>query len=222
MIEVFSFPELNQIMEYRSNTTSTKTVYAHLKKFLQYTEKRNCVVYLSLENNTIGEGLIALYEVDETFPQNVNIISGDDSGMRIGFHTDNKSKLRAAMALKSLVETGKIGIRSRELLQEMKNYVRKGGSYAAQIGSTDDGISAMMILCRMLMEIASFEESAYDMFYSVSMNEDITDEINLFNFDVANQEADLVAEELGDDVFEIDQPNMPFDEPQFPRASGFI
>lgn len=208
-IEVFSFPELNQVMEYRSNTTSTKVVYSHIKKLLQYLEKKNCSVYFSLENNTIGEGLIALYEVDETFPSNVDVISGDEDKHRIGFRTDKKAKLRAAMALKSLVETGKINIRSRELLQEMKNYVRKGGSYEAQVGSTDDAISSMMILCRMLMEISSFEESAYDMFYSTTMG-DITDEINLFNFDVASQEAQLV-NQAESDPFEM-EPDEQFEE----------
>ena len=205
VIEVFSFPQLNQVMEYRSNTTATKVVYQHIKKLLQYLESKSCTVYFSLENNTIGEGLISLYEVDENFPVNVDIVSGDDSKERIGFRTDNKAKLKSAVALKTLVETGRINIRSRELLQEMKNYVRKGGSYAAQIGSTDDAISSMMILTRMLVEIASFEDSAYQMFYSVN-GDDITDEINLFNYETASKEADIVDVEAEaiDDLFELD------------------
>lgn len=205
VIEVFSFPQLNQVMEYRSNTTSTKVVYQHIKKLLQFMETKSCTVYFSLENNTIGEGLISLYEVDENFPANVDIISGDDSKDRIGFRTDNKAKLKSAVALKTLVETGRINIRSRELLQEMKNYVRKGGSYAAQVGSTDDAISSMMILTRMLVEIASFEDSAYQMFYSVN-GDDITDEINLFNYETASKEANAVEseEESVDELFEVD------------------
>ncbi len=205
VIEVFSFPQLNQVMEYRSNTTSTKVVYQHIKKLLQYMKTKSCTVYFSLENNTIGEGLISLYEVDENFPINVDIISGDDSKDRIGFRTDNRAKLKSAVALKTLVETGRINIRSRELLQEMKNYVRKGGSYAAQIGSTDDAISSMMILMRMLVEIASFEDSAYQMFYSVN-GDDITDEINLFNYETASKEASAIEseEESVDELFEVD------------------
>lgn len=226
-IEVFSFPDLNQVMEYRSNTTSTKTVYGHIKKLLEYLEKKQCFVYFSLENNTIGEGLISLYEVDETFPNNVDVISGDEDKNRIGFRTDKKAKLRSAMALKSLVETGKITVRSRELLQEMKNYIRKGGSYEAQVGGTDDAISAMMIMCRMLLEISSFDDSAYDMFYSTTMSDDITDEINLFTFDVASEESKILDVDSSDDVFDLSDELGPnetmnsFQDRSF-SSSGFI
>ena len=53
-------------------------------------------------------------------------------------------------------------VKSRMLLQELKEFSRRAGSYAARSGSTDDCVSAVLIIMRILEEISSFEQAAFD------------------------------------------------------------
>lgn len=166
-IEVFSFPDLEQVAEWRSNTMSTVQAYYNLKKLLYVLEKVNAVVYFSVENNGVGEGILSLYEADEYPPESAEFVSESGSN-RKGITTTTKSKLRSCVSFKELVERGEIKIHSRVLLEEMKQYVRKKGSYCAKPGSTDDLISSCLIIIRLLEEVASFDQDAYDKLYAHS------------------------------------------------------
>ena len=55
---------------------------------------------------------------------------------RKGFNTSNKPKLAACNKLKTLVETGKMKIRSSSLISELKTFVAHGVGYAAKPGET--------------------------------------------------------------------------------------
>jgi hypothetical protein len=169
-IEVFSFPDLQQIAEFRSNTTSSPILYLTLTWILKKAGQAGSNVYFSVENNGVGEGVISLYQADENPPPVGEFISEEGKG-RLGMTTTGKSKIRACLNFKQLVERAKLGVRSKSLLGEMKNYARKNGSYEAQIGATDDSISATLIVLRLLEEIATYEQDAYDTLYSVDEEE---------------------------------------------------
>ena len=47
----------------------------------------------------------------------------------------------------------------------MKTYVRKADGFAAQTGATDDCISALYVIVRMLSEIAMYDPRAYAKLY---------------------------------------------------------
>jgi hypothetical protein len=79
------------------------------------------------------------------------------------------------MNLKELVTKGKIKIKSKLLLTELKGFVRKLGSYSAQYGSTDDSISATLIVIRLLEEISTYEDKAFEMLYNLGDEEFIDD-----------------------------------------------
>lgn len=162
---VYEFPSMEQVAEFRSNTMSSVTAYHMLKKLLRILEKSQSSVYFSVENNGVGEGIIALYEADENPPTTAEFVS--ESGQnRKGMTTTGKSKIKACMTFKEMVERNSLGIKSKAHIAEMKQYVRKGGSYAAKIGGTDDLISGTLIAIRLLEEIASFDQEAYDKLYS--------------------------------------------------------
>ena len=74
--------------------------------------------------------------------------------------------MKACVDVKQMLESGKMILRSAVDIKEFKNFVRKRDSYQAQIGSTDDCICAILICIRILTEIASFEQSAFDKLYS--------------------------------------------------------
>lgn len=157
----FEFPSMEQVFEFRSNTMSPPYVYKVLKNLIKYAERENGTVYFSVENNGVGEGVISLYEADETPPEMAEFVS-EEGAKRRGMTTTNKTKMRACVNFKEMFEKHNMVINSLLLLKELKSFVRKAGSYAAQIGATDDSISAVLIILRVLEEIATYDQEAYD------------------------------------------------------------
>lgn len=160
-IEVFSFPEMVQVAEYRSNTVSSPLAYHFLKKVIHILRSTGSDVYFSVENNGVGEGIISLHQSDE-FPPDATFVSDDPKQVRDGMTTTAKAKLKACLSLKEMVERNLITIKSLHLLTELKMYVRSGPTYKAKIGGTDDLISAVLIIVRILAELATYDQRAYD------------------------------------------------------------
>lgn len=170
VISIWEFPSLNQIGEWRSNTMSTNMLYGVLKNILLYLEQQDTMVYFSVENNGVGEGTIALFEADETPPASSEFVSEEGKDRR-GMTTTSRTKMRACINLKEMLEKDNMHIRSPVLLAELKTFARKRGSYAAQTGSTDDAISAVLIIVRLIEEIASFDQEAFNKLYSADHEE---------------------------------------------------
>lgn len=164
VFQVFSFPALEQVAEWRSNTMSSVSAYRQLTRMLRMLEQAGCDAYFSVENNGVGEALLALYEADEEPPEEA-ILMSEEGKARLGMNTSGKSKIQACLMFKDLVERGMITIRSQQLLDEMKLFVRTGNSYAAKTGATDDCISAVLIVLRVLGEMSTYEQEAHNKLY---------------------------------------------------------
>lgn len=169
-IVVFEFPSMIQVAEFRSNTMSSAMVYSVLKNLLKYLEQTGSSIFFSVENNGVGEGIIALYEADENPPEYAEFVS-EEGAKRVGMTTTAKKKMRACLDLKEMVEKSTIKIVSRVLLKELKEFSRKAGSYEARTGSTDDLVSACLIVMRILREMASFEQDAFDKLHAFEDDE---------------------------------------------------
>ncbi len=165
VITVFEFPSMIQVAEYRSNTMSTNAVYGILINLIKYLEHMGATIYFSIENNGVGEGIISLLEADEHPPETAEFISEMGKNNR-GMHTVNKVKMRACVNMKEMLERGNLHIRSSVLLAELKSFTRRKGSYEAQLGSTDDCISAVLIVIRLIEEIAAYDQVAFDKLYT--------------------------------------------------------
>ncbi len=165
VITIYSFPAMVQVGEYRSNTMSTNVLYTVMKNILKFIESKGATVYFSIENNGVGQGLIALYQADEKPLEKAEFIS-EEGKDKLGFTTTARSKMRACVNLKEMLEKRNMGIKSRVLLSELKSYIRAKGAYAAQAGATDDCIAATLIVFRLVEEIATFEQAAFDKLYS--------------------------------------------------------
>jgi hypothetical protein len=119
-------------------------------------------IYYSVENNTIGEA--ALISIADYGEQNIpgyflsdNSVTGTSGRkFRKGFNTTNKAKLTACNKFKILVESGRMKIRSKSLISELKTFVALGTSYAAKPGETDDLVMATLLVTRMLMMLQTF------------------------------------------------------------------
>lgn len=170
VITLYEFPEMRQVAEYRSNTMSTNDLYTVLKNILLYMDKMNTMVYFSIENNGVGEGVISLYEADENPPDTCEFVSEEGKNKR-GMTTTSKTKMKACVNLKEMIEKNNMEITSPVMLAELKAYVRTKGAYAAQPGSTDDCVSASLIVTRLIEEIATYDQVAFDKLYTGDFNE---------------------------------------------------
>lgn len=163
VIEIFEFPSMVQVAEFRSNTTSSNYLYKALKGILLILERKNCTIYYSIENNGVGEGILTMIESDENGPELAEFISQSNS-KRPGFSTTGKTKMTACIKFKEMVESNNLIINSNVLLSECKTYARSGKGYEAKSGGTDDCISAVLICIRVLEEIMMYDDKAYATF----------------------------------------------------------
>jgi hypothetical protein len=164
-IQVFDARTTEQVAEWRHNKTDIPTqvrIMIDIVKELNSIVKDEKSIYYSVENNTIGEA--ALISIADYGEQNIpgyflsdNSVTGTSGRkFRKGFNTTNKAKLTACNKFKILVESGRMKIRSKSLISELKTFVALGTSYAAKPGETDDLVMATLLVTRMLMMLQTF------------------------------------------------------------------
>lgn len=163
-IQVFEANTTEQIAEWRHNKTAIPEQIRILSDIITHIyelTKNRDTIYYSVENNTIGEAALISIEQwgEENIPGYFLSESGKGNGRRYrkGFNTTNKSKLSACSKLKTLVETGKMKIRSASLISELKTFVAHGTSYAAKPGETDDLVMAALLNIRMLQLLQTYD-----------------------------------------------------------------
>jgi hypothetical protein len=132
-------------------------VCRHINETVQDTKS----IYYSVENNTIGEAaLISIAEYGEENIQGYFLSEPNGGGSRRyrkGFNTTHKHKLAACNKFKTLIESGKMKVRSSSLVSELKTFVASGTSYAAKIGETDDLVMASILNVRMLQLLQTYD-----------------------------------------------------------------
>jgi hypothetical protein len=165
VIEVFDFPGLNQIAEWRSNEINIPLLYAKVKWLLnKLTEpigRGRAEVLWTFERNGIGEAMCALYVSDERQPEFAELYS--DAPGKYGVYTTGKTKIVSCLQLKTLIEKVNNGMKlnSDILLFELKNFIARGGSYEAKTGSTDDCVMATVGITRLIKRLAEYNDEAF-------------------------------------------------------------
>lgn len=169
-IQVFMLPDMVQVAEWQNNNTPARGQVRTMMQILHTLEGElrdhpeqngEPEIFWTVENNTIGEAILQVIEDtgEDRFPgQMVNEKKkrGQSRRFRKGLNTDNRKKLSACVKLKSLIESGRMEINSRNLVTELKNYVAKGASYSAKSGTHDDLVSATLLIVRMLEVVADW------------------------------------------------------------------
>lgn len=164
-IEVFRLPDLVQVAEWQHNKTDVRGQLKVMVSMLQWMQSQgldNDQMYWSVENNTLGEAaLVAIIEYgEETIP---GYFISEPGSKRRGFSTTNKSKLAACTKYKYYVESDKMKLRSKNLIQETKTFVAHGASFAAKEGDTDDLVMATLLVVRLVEHIMKYDEKTYSM-----------------------------------------------------------
>jgi hypothetical protein len=164
-IQVLELPSCQQVAEWQHNRTPVPGQINVLKEICNYINE--CTgsennIYYSVENNTLGEA--ALITISELGEENIRGLFlsephkiGQSRRYRKGFTTTNKSKLAACAKLKTMIESKKMTVNSRNLISELKNFVASAGSFAAKIGETDDLVLSMLLAVRMTQVLQSFD-----------------------------------------------------------------
>jgi hypothetical protein len=179
-IQVFEIPSYDQVAEWRHNTTGIPGQIRVLKDICDYIAQETGNpqgIYWSVENNAIGEA--ALIVINELGEENIPGLfvsepmrKGHVRKYRKGFNTTHSSKVSACARLKTMIENDKMKIKSGPLISELKAFVATASSYKAKPGETDDLISAVLLVIRMISVLKDWDPRVYNTFNSVDNFED--------------------------------------------------
>jgi hypothetical protein len=163
-IQVWQLPEMVQVAEWQHNQTPTKgqvrmllRVLHVLKQDLSGNALQNGEpeIYWSVEANGLGEA--ALTVISDTgehrFPG--QFVSekkkpGAARNRTKGLVTTPRNKIAACLRFKSLVESGRATIHSKELIKQLKGFVATENSFKAKPGDKDDLVMATILCVRMI------------------------------------------------------------------------
>jgi hypothetical protein len=87
---------------------------------------------------------------------------------KLGYVTTNSSKKECAIRFKNMFERNEMTIYTKIMYNEMKSFIRKGDGFEAQTGATDDCISAVFVIMRMIADLAMYDPRAYEKLYRFS------------------------------------------------------
>jgi hypothetical protein len=164
-IQVFELPTMLQVAEWQHNKTPIQRQITILREICEYiydTIGTTNDIYYSVENNTLGEA--ALVVIAEFGEENIKgtflsqpVKAGQARIHRKGFTTTNKTKLTVCAKLKNLVENRKIMLSSKNLISELKTFVASGVGFAAKVGETDDLVSSLLLVLRVIQSLQSYD-----------------------------------------------------------------
>lgn len=163
-IQVLELPTLKQVAEWQHNKSTVETQIKILRSILMEISHRapKADIYWTVENNTLGEAcLVVIRDTgEERFPGTFMHDPNRHLGVkkRKGYNTTHRTKLEACAKFKSLVESDKIKLHSRNLVHELKYFIAKGNGYEASVGEKDDLIDAMLLIIRMVQHISQWDD----------------------------------------------------------------
>ena len=169
-ITLWMLPEFIQIAEWTHNRTDVKgqirimlDILTEVQSQLKSLNEGNVrpEIYWSVENNSLGEAALQVIEStgEDVFPGN---FIHEPRKKRKGFTTTTKTKIEACARLKSLIESGRMQVRSKNLVRELKSFVKSNRSFAAKDTETDDIVASALLCVRILNEVQNYDESTYN------------------------------------------------------------
>ena len=187
-IQVFELPTYKQVGEWRHNQTPIPGQIRILKDICDYVEKETGStnsIYWSVENNSIGEA--ALIVIQDFGEENIPglfvsepIRKGHVRKFRKGFNTTHSTKISACSKLKTMIENDKMEVNSGPLISELKGFVATGTTYRAKPGETDDLVSSILLVIRIMGVLQDWDPRIYNTFKSIEDTEDYEPPMPIF------------------------------------------
>lgn len=180
-VQLLNINTMEQIGEFANNDMNQSTYTREIVKILKTCFQLGAAeVYYSIENNSIGMGILSLLEsIDDDTLDNAQLITHEDS-KKPGMPMNRATKPHGCQKLKDLVEQKKIILHSEKLVNELKFFVKSGNSFSAENGMHDDLAMSMVGMALLLEQLADFEEEAYDAMAELTLGEDDSYAIGIF------------------------------------------
>ena len=174
VFQVFDLDRLEQVAEFRNNQLNITDLTKRLISVLKYLNDLAQEVTFTVEANSIGQGVTQLIRnADNRIFSEIEMIS---TGKHDGILTTTKSKMKGCTKFKDLIESDRMKIHSKELISELKFFVKSGVSFKAERGKTDDLVMGCVLMCLMLDEISLYDAHVYDVLHSVNIIGDMEEE----------------------------------------------
>lgn len=169
-IQVFEVPSMIQVIEWYDNKTDIpaqiRIVMSILNDIASVVRNPYDQIYWTVENNNIGEAaVVVINEIGrDNFP---GVLQNEPRKTRSGkikhgLTTTGVTKKAACFKMKKLIERGIMKINSKELIDELNNFIAKGDSskevYSARRGTTDDLVSATLVVVRIIDVIEKYNQ----------------------------------------------------------------
>jgi hypothetical protein len=182
-IQLFDLESLEQIAEWENNDKNQNDVVKELIKIIKTLNTKGVGdIYLGIERNGVGAGIIALIRASENpIWDDIQIMHELDSQgnltNKMGFYMGKVTKDKACATFKSLVECDKMKINSSYLIDQLKFFIKtKQGKWCAEAGFKDDLVMGCIIFMVMLEQLVNYEESLESVVYHVD-EDDISGEV---------------------------------------------
>ena len=179
-IQVVELPSYVQVAEWQHNTTSIPGQIRVLKDICSYIAKErgdDNGIYWSVENNGLGEA--ALIVINDLGEENISgmfisepMRKGHVRKFRKGFNTTHSAKVTACARMKTMIENKKLVVHSKPLISELKGFVATGSSYQAKSGMSDDLVSSMLLVLRMITVMKDWDVNIYNSFTQIESGND--------------------------------------------------
>ena len=167
-LQIFDLTSLEQLAEFRNNTLNiTDFTKVLIQVFKELRKRTTLDIYYTIEANSIGMGVTQLLRnATDPILSEVEMVS---VGKHDGILTTTKSKMSGCTRMKDLIESGRMTIHSKFLISELKFFIKKGASFAAESGKTDDLVMAVVLFANMINELSQWEEDVYDTLNNVDL-----------------------------------------------------
>ena len=175
VFQVFDLNSLEQVAEFRDNQLNITDLTKRLISILRYLADHGDEIIFSVEANSVGQGVTQLIRnANNNIFNEIEMISNNNK--HDGIMTTSKTKIKGCTKFKDLIESKRMKIHSKELISELKFFVKSGVSFKAESGKTDDLTMGCVLMCLMLEEMALYDEHVYDIMNSVDIIGDIEEE----------------------------------------------
>jgi len=173
-VQVFDLETFEQLAEFRNNLLNiTDFTKVFLKILKNLYDKGAGQIYYTVEANSIGMGVTQLLRnTTDKILDKAEMVS---IGKHDGILTTNKTKMKGCTRMKDLIESDRMKINSKFLISELKFFIKKGASFAAETGKTDDLVMGVVLFCNMIEELAQWEADVYDTLNSVELIGELDD-----------------------------------------------
>lgn len=174
-IQVWKLPEMTQVAEWMHNRSSVAIQLKTLIQICSWLDREirrlpgqmgEPELFWTFENNGLGQSVVELLNEVGLDRIPAQLMSEPTTGgvVRRGFNANVRTKSQAVVKFKSLIESNRMRVNSKALISELKNFVSRGGTFAAKAGEHDDLVTSTLLIVRMSQTISKWDDRTAEQF----------------------------------------------------------